>query len=259
MILVGFGATIFAISLQSVAQTKLPTPTPAKAYSSPREVFDALRAAIAKQDWRAVYYCHTREARDNLVFEAYFGCNMQLHNPKVLAVLKKYGADPDAITADYQKRYQEKHGVDIAQLSADRANMRAKAVAAYSRKQGKNAPSQKNPGAVTAVLIDQADLGPPLPRTDEMLFREVVTARVTDKAGFFEAANKIFANTEQPPQIGELTALTVKGNTALGHANKIIYHVSTTAGQPPKRIAQNIARTYHFRKSQYGWLFEREE
>jgi hypothetical protein len=259
MTVVGLGVILCAILLNSEAQTKPPSATPAKAYSSPQEVFDALRDATDRQDWRTVFLCQTPNARDNLVFETYFACNMHLHNPQVLAVLKKYGADPAVITADYYKRYHKKHGVDIAKLIAQRADKRAEAAVAYLQKQGKNVRAQNNRGDVVPVPVTEADIGPPLPGTDEKLFHEVVSARVADKAGFFEAANKIIMDKEMLPKIGQLTELTVRGNTATGHATKTLYHFSTAVGQTPQKGAQSFTLTYHFQKTPRGWLLEREE
>jgi len=53
----------------------------------------------------------------------------------------------------------------------------------------------------------------PLPSLDYDLMQEVVSSSIADKAGFYEAINKVAKS--DTPEIGQLETLRVQGNTAV--------------------------------------------
>src|SRR5256885_1603927 len=83
--------------------------TKARVYASPQEVYEAMCEAHARQDYRALFSCLTPEAQAIAVFETFFACNTHRNTE---AVVKKYGLDDAAISAEYDKRYYKKHGID---------------------------------------------------------------------------------------------------------------------------------------------------
>ena len=251
-----FAIALSAMSPMTLAEDK-PVPTAPKAYSSPRAVFDAFREAYTKRDWHTVFYCQTPDVRDNLVFEAYFGCHMHPDNPKVLAVLKKYGAESSTIDAEYYKRHKKKFGVDLGKLTAEREVREAKAAEDYFKKQGKSAPQNGKPEAAVAVPDFEADIGPPLPAVDQKIFREVVVEQIADKTGFYAAANEIIASSDSLPPIGKLEQLTIRDDAATGRANNTIYVLAAAPGKAPRKMGQTFLTTFHFRKLNGGWLIDK--
>ena len=76
------------------------------------------------------------------------------------------------------------------------------------------------------------------PPSDRDLLRDVVAEHVKDKAGFFDAVEKLHVDTIRP--LGDLTQVAIKGNTATGRTK--ITHIPrlgespTPAGQATNSI-----------------------
>jgi hypothetical protein len=211
-------AILAGISAAFSADPKLEQPT-AKGYSSPQEAFDAWRAAMAKRDWRTVFLSETRSERNAELFSLYVECGMK-GGPKVQALLEKFGVDDSSgrIDSEYNRRYKDKHGVDIGKLTADRDAKMDKLFAEY-RKKHKPADGQtEDPNiAVPGPPIDESQLGPPLPPDDEALLRGIIVDSISDKLGFFVAAHDALDSAGAAnPKIGPLERITIKGDTAEG-------------------------------------------
>jgi hypothetical protein len=80
-----------------------------KLYSSPREVFDAYRGAVARHDFRSMDHCLTKKRQDLLIHEVYVACCIR-GGPRVLYVLKKFGIEESKMSAEYEKVTQGKAG-----------------------------------------------------------------------------------------------------------------------------------------------------
>ena len=183
---------IGALSVVAVetAPAEKPSTQRPKVYSSPRAVFDAYCIARDNEDWRTLFSCLTRESQELEVFETFFACETTGHHQVAIAVCKKHGADDAAINAAYCRKYKQKQGIDIAKLVAERENGATKAPDSH-KKQGEKEPSGE--ATATPVAGPSEKLGASLPPNDENLMREVVSAQIKDKAGFFEEANKAMA------------------------------------------------------------------
>ena len=79
-----------AVAIQPSVGLAAPTEEQRQKYSSPREVFDAYRAAIAAGDWPTTYNCWTPEDRKALVFEAYFSLQMQPDAPEAVSIIATF-------------------------------------------------------------------------------------------------------------------------------------------------------------------------
>lgn len=240
---------LFVMAVKSIIDERSPT-----VYSSPRAVFDAYIKAQNKGNWRTVFSCLTSESQELEVFEMLIACETTGAYQKALAVRKKYGADDAALNAAYYKKYKEKHGVDIAKLIAEREN-NAKKAAESRKKQGKKEPASGSTPIATAGPSEE--LGPPLPPHDEDLVREVVSAQIKDKAGFFEDANKAIVNAhdvELEPRIGQLEGVNIEGDRARGSAKVMIFHLESTHGEATRKVGHTVEMTFHFRRVNGGWL-----
>jgi hypothetical protein len=246
-------AVLAAVSSESRADEK-PARQAQKVYASPREVFDAYREAVDKQDWRTVFLCMTPERREDEVFEAIFSCAMRPDEPEVLAVLKQYGVEEEAVNEEYLKCYQKKHGVDTTKLIAE---MKDEAAA---RRALQNDPEWAGKTPVPAVAGSRMDSGrPSLPPNDEVLLRQVVSMLVTDKAGFVEEADKATIGKDaNPPRFTKLEQLSLNRSTATGRTSSTRYHIEGLSGKDVK-VGQTVGSTFHFRNLQGGWFIEREE
>ncbi len=248
---------IIAAARKCPAEDK-PTPPAPAVYASPQEVFDAFRAATDKQDWRTLYYCWTPEARESQVYyEAYVACQALCPKATSDAVLKKYRVDDASVIPEYCKRYQEKHGIDPAKLEAEndrRLREQFEKHLESLRKEGKPLP----PPGIAVPIPAAAPPGPPPPPNDEPLFREIVMARITYKAAFFEEAKNAFEKTHPKDPwgdpLGNLEQVRIKGNEAAGCASQPMYHLYSAPGVPTTKVIDAPAtRTFYFRLSQDGW------
>ena len=200
-----------------------------KSYDSPQQVFDAYREANANGNYRSVFFCLTPAARDNALFRMYVS---HRNNPQMTAVTKKYGIEMDEVSIKYHQQYKTKHGKQHKAVSLDGTELIQ--------------PSLSSPPIAPHQLVDKA------------LYRDVVCAEVSDKAGFYDAAAKITKTSDDLPPVGKLQDLKVQGESAKGNANvtRIVYSLRT--GKLKKEL-DTYLETFHFRKAEGGWLIEKKE
>ena len=189
-------------------------------YPSPTAVFDAYREVRGKREWRKVFSVLTLEMQNDSVFETFFGCAE--HNSKEeQAIVKKY-VDSTAANAAFEKKYKERHGIDISEAS----------------KGHETDPMYK----------------PPSPDPD--LFRELIAAHVKDKAGFVEAVAKLSESNPVCP-LGDLENLVLRGDTATGSAKEtFLPRIGNTPPPPPGQSPSVYERPFTFRRVNGGWLLD---
>ena len=107
-----------------------------------------------------------------------------------------------AASKDYERKYKDKHGVDLAKIGAGH---------------------ESDPKFVPS-------------NSDRDLLRDAVAAHVKDKTGFFEAVAKLQEKKTVSP-LGELEELTVEGNSATGHA-KVTIVPDVEGGESPLKPGQ---------------------
>jgi hypothetical protein len=230
----------------------------AKSYSSPQEAFNAWRAAMEKHDWRTAFLSETPSARNAEVFALFVECGMK-GGPKVQALLKKFGVEDASgqLNAEYDRRYKEKHGVDIGRLTADRKAKEDKLTAEFFKKRAASG-IRDDPNVAVPVEIDESQLGPPLPPTNEALARAVVVDSISDKVGFFLAAHDALGSAGGAnPKIGPLERVNIKGDTAEGVLNvtSSIVSLHVDRGVESKHVHSFDTKiTFRFVKTANGWL-----
>lgn len=244
------------LSHESTAAEK-PDPELPKVYPSPGAVFEAYREAREKQDYRTVFFCLTPESREPAVFEAWFAANMHLNQPKMLAVLEKFGVEEKVINAEYFKCFREKHGVDIDKLIAEHEKAHKKAPKSPEKEKTATPPGIAVPSPFPEGR--QVDPGPPLPPTDQDLLRKVLLARISDKAGFFAAVENVLANREWDSNFSKLENLTIQGNTATGCAHTVIFCLTAAPGKQEKKVGSVVKEAFNFRKWKGSWLIHMGE
>lgn len=188
-------------------------------YQSPSAVFDAYREARAKRDWRKCFSCLTPETQNEAVFEVFFSCT-ESNSKESRAVVEKY-VDNAAASAEFEKKYKEKHGIDITETSK---------------------------GHETDPTYT-----PPAPDRD--LLRDAVAAHVKDKAGFYDAAANLFAKTPASP-LGDLKQMVVHDDTATGRVATPGFHYETPPGESPRKVEDKIYKPFEFRRVTGGWLLD---
>ena len=196
---------LFAASCASSGDDKTEKKTK-KQHSSPKAVFDAYRELRGKREWRKVFSLLTPEAQNDAVFEDFFSCTMS-NSKETAAIIRKY-VDGAAVNDEYEKRYKNKHGIDLAQHRAGH---------------------ETDPKYVP-------------PKHDEQLWRDVVVAHIKDKAGFNEVVAKHFdkrdaklAEKESVMLLGDLEHLVLHGDTATGSAKQTI---QPSPGESPLKPGQ---------------------
>ena len=157
--------------------------------------------------------CLTPEAQNEATFEVFFAC-AESNSERDLAIAKKY-VDLASIDGDYDKRYKEKHGVDLGKHRAGHEN---------------------DPNYVP-------------PASDRDLLRDTVASHVKDKAGFFEAVARLSEGAPGPP-LGDLEKLIVNGGTATGRAKIAL---PPKPGERPPTVHW-LEKTFRFRRIDGGWL-----
>ena len=188
---------------------RLSTP---KRFSSPEAAFDAYREARRKQAWRKCFSCLTPDCQNDAVFETFFGCAMR-DSEESRAIVKKY-VDLAAVGSDYERKYKEKHGVDLRKLTS---------------RHGTDAKSVR-------------------PKQDRDLMQDALAANVKDKAGFYDAAGKLFAKKKPDARLGKLEQVVIRGDTATGRAPLIRL--------PSEKAEKSRCKTFKFRKINGGWLLD---
>ena len=147
-------------------------------YSSPEAVFDVYRVALAKRDWRKCFYLGTPKFQDDRVYEAYVLCRL-FRSKEGLAVVRKYLVNGATINDEYNRKYKDKHGIDLASLVAEHGD-------------------------------------DPLfrfPEPDDDLLGDVVAAHIKDKPAFYSAVCDLF---EHNRPFEELKQVVVKADTRRG-------------------------------------------
>jgi hypothetical protein len=187
-------------------------------YPSPTAVFDAYRKARENREWRTCFSFLTPEAQNDAVFEDFFAC-AEHASKEEHAIVKEY-VDGTTLNDDYEKKYKEKHGIDLPKLRAGR---------------------ETDPTFV-----------PPPPDRD--LLRDVVAAHVKDKAGFFEANAKLSEKNPVSP-LGDLEQLVIDDDTATGRAATPGFHYETP-GKTPRKVEDKTYKAFHFRRVNGGWLLD---
>jgi len=131
------------------------------------------------------------------------------------AIRQKYGLDEAAITGALEKARNAKHGVGIT-------------------RSGEGRPSAA---------------------PDRNLARDVVIARVKDKAEFYEAASNLFDRKGAVSPLGDLEELVVHGDTATGRARITIFHLESLGAGASRTVGDKVYRSFSFRRVNGGWLF----
>jgi hypothetical protein len=259
-----FTAALFLAGAPAVySDDAKPAPQASIAYFSPQEAFDGWRAAIEKHDWRTAFLSETPPARDADVFDAYFGCAMKVtmkRRTKLSAVLEKFGVDDASgrITTEYNRRYMDKHGVDIGKLKTERQAREDKLVAEFFKKRAASGV-RDDPDVAVPTTIDESQLGPPLPPDDNALLRSAVVDSISDKLGFYAAVHDIL-DSDRPanPRIGPLERITIKGDAAEGTATATTFveriGISASGVQTKAVDCYDSKETFRFAKTANGWL-----
>jgi hypothetical protein len=188
-------------------------------YPSPTAVFDAYREARDKREWRKVFSLLTTDAQNDAVFESLFACAAGNPNNQQ-EIIKKY-VDIAAVDAEYEKKYMEKHGIDIAESN---------------RLHGSD-PKYKPRAPDRDLKVDATAL------------------HVKDKAGFVEAVAKLSEKNPVSP-LGALEHLVVKGDTATGSAKETVLPRS---GESPLKSGQSppvYEKPFEFRRVNGSWLLD---
>jgi hypothetical protein len=224
-------------------------PAPAKpVYSSPQAVFDAFRQAARKEDWQTVYNCHTPEGRADLVFEAYFACGVK-EGEKVEALLKKHRATESEFNALYAQRLQKEQGADGAKATKDGAKMPPEPQT--SQADSKSVQKVADPAATVP-----GGKAPDVPSRDREWVVELVNSLIEDKPGFYADVSALFANSDNPSNLGPLQDVVITGAKATGRASTFVYGIKSEAGRPNQKFAQKLMRDFRFKKTASGWLME---
>jgi hypothetical protein len=209
-----------------------------KQYSSPKAVFDAYREARLKRDARTFFSLLTPQAQNDEVFETFFSCMERQGTDTITGrhseaeeigrIVEKY-VDVASLHADYEKKYKEKHGIDIAKVTAGHEN-------------------------------DQTFVPPP---HDDQLWRDVVASHVKDKAGFYEAVAKSFEDRaakqhEENPvmPLGDLENLVVHEDTATGSVKETILRSGGESSRKPEEEPPVYDRPLKFQRINGGWLID---
>lgn len=233
---------------------KLDTP---KFYESPQAVYEAYRTALAKRDKRTEHLCLTPELRDEEVCMSYvLGLGMMRDKAKADALRKKFGVEEKVITAEYNKRYKEKYGIDIEKVRTEYQDKQSKAVAEYFKKQGIN---NSVPGLyrVPQSVMDQ--VGPPPWKDDDQLLRKVVIEKNVDKVGFVVAVDKAVRPPDADPTVlGDLKNLRIQGDKATGEHTTRIFGIRRLPGKyKDERFWEDVdGGAIGFRKTKDGWLID---
>jgi hypothetical protein len=207
----------------------------ARVYASPQEVYEALCEADARQDYRALFFCLTPEAQAIAVFETFFACHTHRNTE---AVLKKYGLEDAAISAEYDKCYYKKHGIDSAKHRAKYDEAMRKA--------------SEKASAAGSLELDTSEV-PALPRHDDALLIQVVSDLVRDKPGFCEAYHKVVGRSDDPPT--RLEAVRIQGDVAVGR-NTAFVHSLHRDGRGERRVDTPYPSAIYFRRVQGSWLID---
>lgn len=99
----------FCLLMSALATAQEPKEPPT--YSSPQEVFEAYRKAIARGDWLAAFHCLSDEAKKQAIYDVYMSGSFQLGElgKKAAKIQSEYGASSRVVEAEYQKRYLAKN------------------------------------------------------------------------------------------------------------------------------------------------------
>src|SRR5262249_46173279 len=123
--------TVFA---QGIANMRYAV-RPQKVYDSPQAVFEAYRQAFSKNDLRVQLSCMTPRVREDFAFQVFRICSYSVTiEPKLVAVLQKFGAEPSAVDAEFHDRYKRKRGNDLRKMQAEYQEKETRAVAEYFRR-----------------------------------------------------------------------------------------------------------------------------
>lgn len=183
-------------------------------YASPAAVFDAYRKARDEKDSRKVFSLLTPRKQNSMISGAFFFCAIR-PSEETRAIVNRF-VDGTGLEDEYNRRYQEKHGIDIAKFKAEH---------------------EQDPDYT------------PLP-LDKDLQDEVFAGHVKDKAGFYEAAAKLADGRVHP--LGRLEQVDIQGDTATGRAES---RAIPPVDEPP-RVMPSFYKTIRFKKINGGWLVD---
>jgi hypothetical protein len=217
-----------------LAADKPAEPSECCGYQSPSEVFNAFRAAAEKKDCRVYFNCLTPETQKAKIYSAFVYCIGTLNNEKIVATLKKYHVTNDEVNADYMKRYEAKHSVDLGKKEAGAIN---KATASASLNENSNTPPDAD------VDNEQKTV-----KLDWELLRDVLFSRIEDKAGFIEAVFSVVG--DRGCYFSELKYVSIQGDIAKGLAQFCIDPLEKKAEEKTGPV---ITYIIHFRKTENGW------
>lgn len=230
-----------AMLVANVSYGGRPEATPPLGYKSPVAVYSAYRNAREKGDWRTVFFCMTPRSRDGEVFPAYDGCLFRQHDPKVRAVMKKYGVEVDKVMKRYVEEYKKKHGVALPTEEIAGRDV---------EKPKTDKPTVSGALAASADSVAPVPNGPPppsLPPVDNDILRKLVLQMVTDKAGFYaEAMETYLPHGRQSdsllPEYSNLEELRVSGDEATGRVTMTTFMLRGAPGEPERREKSLVIR-----------------
>jgi hypothetical protein len=233
-----------AMFAQNAAPQKAGVDAP-KGYETPQAVYDAIREAKARGDYRGEITCLGDEFRNELIFSAWCERNTPTRKPdaraKLDAIFKKHGSRPgtkEQFQNEYNKRYTEKYGI---------------------------APEIYNP-----IDID--------------LRHQIIADKVSDKIAFLAEAHEIIGEAIEPEPIpmfkrptnftanqigGELRNIQISASaggclraTAIAKMPIPIFDpvpawAPVILSAPPKVTWQYRDQVIRFRRTKDGWLLER--
>ena len=141
---------------------------------SPREVFEALRAAYREEDWQAVFSCISGNVQDEIVYEGFLTCVLHFTHTDdaVTKLLKKYRIDPDAVDAEFRRKLEQMREDESGRKNVHEQAETSAKVGARLNWRARN-PADGNPHS-------------------ERLLREIVLRRVRNKPGFVAEVHRQF-------------------------------------------------------------------
>ncbi len=207
-----------------------------KRYPAPQAVFEELREANQRGDWRSVYFLCTKQGQRDLVFEAVYLTG--LRGGQTLEAMNeakdKFGASDAELEKTYFEAYKNKHGHDdvidkyLAKLNQYLESEAKGSEGSWPDKEG-----------------EAAHAFPP----DRDLLRQTAYDATKHKVEFYVAIKEIDGRKHPPLIIGKLEQLVIHGDTATGHARISSEPTSGESSVP-------YDKPYKFRKVSGGWLID---
>jgi hypothetical protein len=252
--------------VSSAAEEKVPNiqkaPVQLEGYASPMEAYNAHREALKNRDWPTVFHSTAPGDRMGLFFPGFDACILcdKLKEQDAHAILKKYRIDRDEMMRQYEKKYLEIYGIDLAKLQADYQKKCEEYEEKYRAQHGvdlfpwKKIP-QLTPKGPYTLPRDYPQFTPPPP--DEQLLTYLAYQLLNDKEGFVVEVSKLVFDSENSlPRLGNLEQLKIAGDKARGSYNQTVGITRYTSfdREGKKTDYYQTRKTIHFRRINGRWF-----